>query len=89
MGSIADAVGDFAAGLRTLLLAAAPGHPAAVDIRASAALLGDAGRAAGGATREKGAPPRLPVCRFWDAALAAAGAEWRRCATRCDSSRRR
>jgi hypothetical protein len=68
-----NALGDFAAALQALLLAAAPGHPAAADIRASAALLANAGHAAAGAGRGEAALSRPPVCRFWDAALAAAG----------------
>jgi Dimethlysulfonioproprionate lyase len=67
-------LGEFVAALQTLLLAAASDHPAAADIRASAALLADVGRGAG-ERDEKPVVPRLPVCRFWAAALAAVGPE--------------
>lgn len=70
-----NALGNFTTALQALLLAAAPGHPAASDIRASAALLADAGRTVAEARRTEVEvePSRLPVCRYWDAALAAAG----------------
>jgi hypothetical protein len=75
MTGTAGALGDFAATLGTLLRSAAPGHPAAVDIGTSASLLADAGYVIAPARRGDAELPRLPVCRFWDVALAAAGPE--------------
>jgi dimethlysulfoniopropionate lyase len=75
MTGTSDALGDFAAALQALLLAAASNHPAAADIRASAAMLADGEYVVAKARRGDAELPRLPVCRFWDAALAAAGPE--------------
>jgi hypothetical protein len=75
MSGTSGALGDFATAVETLLRSAALGHPAAVEIGTSASLLSDAGYVAAPARRAEVALPRLPVCRFWDAALAAAGPE--------------
>jgi hypothetical protein len=73
MTGSSDALDDFAAALQALLLAAAADYPAAADIRASAALLADSGYVVAKPRRTDAELSHLPVCRFWEAALAAAG----------------